>query len=128
MASTGSYQTAQPYSVLFCCDINRDGNASDRISFLNANGADPGSAPRNTFRADDLSIINLALNKIITIGEDNKLEIRTEVFNLFNRANFGIPINRLFFGNVGIEPLTQKNYVDTRTPARTIQFALKYSF
>ncbi len=128
LASTGSYQTAQPYSVLFCCDINRDGNASDRISFLNANGADPGSAPRNTFRADDLSVINLAINKIITIGEDNKLEIRTEFFNLFNRANYGIPINRLFFGNVGIEPLTQKNYVDTRTPARTIQFALKYSF
>lgn len=128
LASTGSYQTAQPYSVLFCCDINRDGNASDRISFLNASGANPGSAPRNTFRGDDLSVINLAVNKIIAIGENNKLEIRTEFFNLFNRSNFGIPINRLFFGNVGIEPLTQKNYTDTRTPARTIQFALKYSF
>lgn len=128
LASTGFYQTAQPYSVLFCCDINRDGNASDRISFLNANGADPGSAPRNTFRADDMSVINLAVNKIISIGEDNKLEIRSEFFNLFNRSNFGIPINRLFFGNVGIEPLTQKNYTDTRTPARVIQFALKYSF
>lgn len=128
LASTGVYQTAQPYSVLFCCDINRDGNASDRISFLNSSGADPGSAPRNTFRAADLSVINLAVNKIITIGEDNKLEIRTEFFNLFNRANYGIPINRLFFGNLGIEPLTQKNYTDTRTPARTIQFALKYSF
>lgn len=128
LASTGSYQTAQPYSVLFCCDINRDGNASDRISFLNSSGADPGSAPRNTFRGDDLSVINLAVNKIIAIGENNKLEIRTEFFNLFNRSNFGIPINRLFFGNVGIEPLTQKNYTDTRTPARTIQFALKYSF
>ena len=66
--------------------------------------------------------------KIIAIGEDNRIEIRSEFFNLFNRANFGIPINRLFFGNVGIEPLTQKNYTDTRTPPRTIQFALKYSF
>ena len=128
LASTGFYQTAQPYSVLFCCDINRDGNASDRISFLNANGADPGSAPRNTFRADDMSVVNFAVNKIIYIGEDNKLEFRSEFFNLFNRSNFGIPVNRLFFGNVGIEPLTQKNYTDTRTPARTIQFALKYSF
>jgi len=128
LASTGFYQTAQPYSVLFCCDINRDGNASDRISFLNSSGADPGSAPRNTFRADDMSVINFAINKIFFIGDDNKLEIRSEFFNLFNRSNFGIPVNRLFFGNVGIEPLTQKNYTDTRTPARTIQFALKYSF
>jgi len=128
LASTGFYQTAQQYSVLFCCDINRDGNASDRISFLNANGADPGSAPRNTFRADDMSVINLAVNKIISFGEFHKLEIRSEFFNLFNQVNFGIPVNRLFFGNLAIEPLTQKNYVDTRTPARTIQFALKYSF
>lgn len=128
LASTGFYQTAQPYSVLFCCDINRDGNATDRISFLNSSGADPGSAPRNTFRADNLLITNLAINKFFTFRENNKLEIRTEVFNLFNHANYGIPINRLFFGQVGIEPLTQKNYVDTRTPARTIQFALKYSF
>lgn len=128
LASTGFYQTAQPYSVLFCCDINRDGNASDRISFLNSSGADPGSAPRNTFRADDMSVINFAVNKIILIGENNKLEIRSEFFNLFNRSNFGIPVNRLFFGGLGIEPLTQKNYTDTRTPARTIQFALKYSF
>jgi hypothetical protein len=112
--------------VLFCCDINRDGNSSDRISSLAT--FDAGSAPRNTFRGDDMSVINLAVNKIISIGEDNKLEIRTEFFNLFNHANYGIPINRLFFGNVGLEPLTQKNYVDTRTPARTIQFALKYSF
>jgi hypothetical protein len=128
IASIGSFQTAQPYSVLFCCDINRDGNASDRISFLSATAADPGSAPRNTFRAQGMALVNLAVNKIFTIGEDNRMEIRTEIFNLFNRAHYGIPVNRLFFGNLGIEPLTQKNYVDTRVPARTIQFALKYNF
>jgi hypothetical protein len=128
LSSIGTYQTAQPYSVLFCCDINRDGNASDRISFLNSTGADPGSAPRNTFRAQRTSFINLSVNKIFKIGDDNKLEIRSEFFNLFNQVNYGIPVNRLFYGNVGIEPLTQKNYYDTRVPARTIQFALRYSF
>lgn len=128
LASTGYYQTAQPYSVLFCCDINRDGNASDRISFLGASGADPGSAPRNTFRAHDQSVINVAVNKFFRFGEDNTLEIRSEFFNLFNRSNFGIPVNRLFFGNLTAEPLTQKNYHDTRTPARMIQFAIRYSF
>ncbi len=128
LANVGSFQTAQPYSVLFCCDINRDGNASDRISFLNSTGANPGSAPRNTFRAQGTAVVNLAVNKLFSFGEDNRLEIRTEFFNLFNRAHFGIPINRLFFGNLGTEPLTQKNYVDTRIPARTIQFGVRYSF
>ena len=128
LANIGAFQTAQPYSVLFCCDINRDGNASDRISFLNSTGANPGSAPRNTFRAQGMAVVNLAVNKSFAFGEDHRLEIRSEFFNLFNHANFGIPINRLFFGSLGIEPLTQKNYVDTRIPARTIQFGLRYSF
>jgi hypothetical protein len=126
LASVGSFQTAQPYSVLFCCDINRDGNSSDRISSLTQFNA--GSAPRNTFRAQGAAWVNLAVNKIFAIGEDNRLEIRSEFFNLLNRAHYGIPVNRLFFGNLGIEPLTQKNYVDTRIPARTIQFGLRYSF
>lgn len=128
VASIGAFQTAQPYSVLFCCDINRDGNATDRISFLSSTGADPGSAPRNTFRAQNVAVVNLAVNKIFAFGEDNRLELRSEFFNLLNRAHYGIPVNRLFFGNLTTEPLTQKNYVDTRLPARTIQFALKYSF
>jgi hypothetical protein len=128
IASIGAFQTAQPYSVLFCCDINRDGNATDRISFLTSTAADPGTAPRNTFRAQGTAVVNLAVNKFFTFGEDNKVEIRSEFFNLFNRPHFGIPVNRLFFGNLTIEPLTQKNFVDTRIPARTIQFALKYSF
>ncbi|MGE0126862.1 MAG: carboxypeptidase regulatory-like domain-containing protein [Blastocatellales bacterium] len=128
LASVGSFQTAQPYSVLFCCDINRDGNSSDRISFLSSAGANPGSAPRNTFRAQGAAWVNMAVNKIFAFGEDNRLEIRSEFFNLLNRAHYGIPINRLFFGNLAAEPLTQKNYVDTRIPARTIQFGLRYSF
>jgi hypothetical protein len=128
VSSIGSFQTAQPYSVLFCCDINRDGNATDRISFLNSSGADPGSAPRNSFRAQGTALVNMAINKIFGFGEENKLEIRSEFFNLFNRPHYGIPINRLFFGNLAAEPLTQKNFVDTRIPARTIQFAIKYSF
>jgi hypothetical protein len=128
VSSIGSFQTAQPYSVLFCCDINRDGNSTDRISFLNSSGADPGSAPRNSFRAQGTALVNMAINKIFGFGEENKLEIRSEFFNLLNRPHYGIPINRLFFGNLAAEPLTQKNFVDTRIPARTIQFAIKYSF
>ena len=116
------------FRSLFCCDINKDGNASDRISFINSTGFDPGRAPRNTFRAQGWNLSNLALDKRFSIGDRQKVELRGEVFNLFNRAHYGIPINRLFFGNVGIEPLTQKNYVDTRIPMRTIQVAVKYSF
>jgi hypothetical protein len=128
VASIGTFQSAQPYSVLFCCDINLDGNATDRISFLGANGANPGSAPRNTFRAQKVAVVNMAVNKLFRFSEHGRLEIRSEFFNLFNRAHYGIPVNRLFFGNLTAEPLTEKRYVDTRIPARMIQFGLRMSF
>ncbi len=126
VASIGSFQTAQPYSVLFCCDINQDGNATDRISSLSP--LDPGTAPRNTFRAQKVAVVNLAVNKLFSFGERSRLEIRSEFFNLFNRPHYGIPVNRLFYGDYQAEPLSEKNYYDTRIPARTIQFAMRYSF
>lgn len=130
LASIGSFQTAQPYSVLFCCDYNLDGNATDRVTVFDQNAGigDQGGAPRNTFRAQGTALINLAISKTLAFKERHRLEIRTEIFNAFNRPHYGVPINRLFFGNLRTEPLTQKIYTDTRTPARTIQFAVKYSF
>jgi len=126
LASIGSFQTGQPYSLLFCCDNNLDGNLTDRVGL---NFSNPGSTPRNIFRAPGIQTVDLAINKRFKFGERQKLEFRTELFNLFNHENFGIPIHQLFFGNVGGSPaLGQKHFVDTRVPMFTAQFALKYSF
>jgi hypothetical protein len=46
---------------------------------------------------------------------------RAEFFNFVNRANFGIPVRHLEAPAFG-------QSVDTVTPGRRIQFALKYSF
>ena len=130
VASIGTFQTGQPYSVLFCCDRNLDGNLTDRVSQLDATGlpADPGSAPRNTFRAPGIATVDATINKVFRFNEFRNLEFRTEVFNLFNRTHFGIPVRQLFFAGVGLSPLTDETFVDTRIPARTFQFALKYNF
>jgi hypothetical protein len=130
VASIGTFQTGQPYSVLFCCDVNLDGNLTDRVSQLDAAGlpADPGSAPRNTFRAPGVATVDATVNKVFRFNENRNLEFRTEVFNIFNHTNFGIPVRQLFFAGVGLSPLTNETFVDTRIPARTFQFALKYNF
>jgi hypothetical protein len=130
VASIGTFQTGQPYSVLFCCDINLDGNLTDRVSQVDGQGlpADPGSAPRNTFRAPGVATVDATINKIFRFSEAQNLEFRTEVFNLFNRTHFGIPVRQLFFAGAGLSPLTSQTFVDTRVPARAIQFALKFSF
>ncbi len=123
LASIGTFQTGQPYSIVFCCDVNQDGNPTDRFNPLTGR-----FEPRNAYRAPGVATVNLAVNKVFTFSERHKLEFRSEFFNLFNRTHFGIPRNRIWFADFTVEPLTEKHFVDTRLPARTIQFAMKYSF
>ncbi len=125
IASIGTFQTGQPYSVLVPFDANRDGNLTDRIE---RDGTLAGQAGRNQFRAPKLVSIDMTFNKNFRLTERHGLEFRTEVFNIFNRSNFGVPVNEVFFGGLGVKPLTEQIFVDTRVPSRTIQFALKYKF
>jgi hypothetical protein len=125
LSSIGTFQTGQPYSVLFCCDSNLDGNLTDRID---AGLTSPGITGRNQFRAPGIENVDVAVNKAFRFNDRQKLEFRSEFFNVFNRTQFGIPVHQLFFGGFGITPATQQNFVETRLPKRTIQFALKYSF
>ncbi len=54
-----------------------------------------GSAPRNSVRGPGFANVDFALAKIWRIGGVSDLELRWEVFNLFNRTNFDLP-NRIF--------------------------------
>jgi len=143
IASTGQFQTGQPFTVNSIFDVNGDGNFTDRLNSTNGivvTGdrsqplrltADPstllapvgqdGKVPRNSFRASNLWLTNTAVVKTIPISEQAKIVFRTEVFNLFNRANFGIPVRLLEAPGFGTA-------TDTVTPGRRIQFGLKLVF
>ncbi len=54
-----------------------------------------GNAPRNYLRGPNFQQFDLILSKRFKFSESTNLEFRTEVFNLFNRANFDIPGSRL---------------------------------
>ena len=127
IASIGTFQTGQPYSVLLCCDSNLDGNLTERVG---PGATNPGATGRNTYRAPGINTVDFALTKHFKFAERHRFELRAEMFNAFNRSNFGIPIHQLFFGSLTTEPADKDNrlFVDTRIPKRTIQFALKYSF
>ena len=134
VASIGTFQTGQPYTVLFCCDVNLDGNLTDRpgiVPGIGSLGLGPKALAtgRNSFRAPGIANVDLAVDKIFKFGERHRLQFRSEFFNLFNRTDFGIPVHQFFFG--GVSPpdvLAGKHFVDTVLPARTVQFAVKYSF
>jgi hypothetical protein len=143
IAGTGVFQTGQPFTVNSINDVNLDGNLTDRLNSttgivstsdrrqplrltvdpatLLAPVGQDGAVQRNSFRASNLWLTNAAVVKTVSFSEQTKLILRTEVFNLFNRANFGIPVR--FLESPGFGAAT-----DTVTSARRIQFALKLAF
>lgn len=147
IAGTGKFNTGQPFTVNTIYDVNQDGNPTDRLnnkdfikvtnsrrqpltlttkdsnslaSMLAPIGQD-GSIPRNSFRAGNVLELDMSFNKRFFIREGQNLALRFDVFNFINRANYGIPVRFLEAKNFG-------QAVDTITPGRRIQIALKYIF
>jgi len=54
-----------------------------------------GNVPRNALRGPNFQQFDLIFNKRFKFSETTNLEFRTEIFNVFNRANFDIPGSRL---------------------------------
>lgn len=110
--------SARPYSIFpsCVCDINRDGVNNDRES-VDPGVDDQNKLPINSERGDMFSQLNVRVSKFFKWGENYKLGLFFEAFNVFNTGNFGNqfqnvtgepdfgrPIN--FFGATGFsEPL-----------------------
>jgi hypothetical protein len=150
VAGTGEFQSGQPFTVNSIYDVNLDGNLTDRLNGLSGSnlirfpdsrrqrlmrrtddlaelarllapvGAN-GDQGRNTFRAGNYLLLNLALVKHFIFTDDQQLVFRAEFFNVIDRENFGIPVRWLETPSFGAA-------TDTVTPGRRIQFALKYLF
>jgi hypothetical protein len=54
-----------------------------------------GNVPRNFLRGPNFRQFDMIFNKRFKFSETTNLEFRTEIFNIFNRANFDIPGSRL---------------------------------
>ena len=142
IASIAQGHTGQPFTLNLPIDINLDGNLTDRpatengLIFFDEHGPErvriadgvtgseflgPGSVGRNSVRGDGYVNVDLSVNKLFRFSDTQRLELRTEMFNVLNRANYGLPVRVL--GNPGFG-----SAVETASPARVIQFALKYSF
>jgi hypothetical protein len=87
---------------------------------------------RNTVIGPGLVNVDVNLEKVFRIGEGKDLHFRTEAFNLFNRANFGIPDPTIFSAPVGAQPAQRRGAAgrinETITTSRQLQFALKFVF
>ncbi len=87
-----------------------------------------GTVGRNTLTSPGLATFDFSLFKNIPVSETTQFQFRAEFFNIFNRANFGVPDTDALFLDDG-RPNEQAGEIrETATDARQIQFGLKFIF
>ena len=79
-----------------------------------------GNAGRNILSGPGFRNVNTALRRSVKLTEGTSLQLRAEVFNLFNQVNFGLPDNFLGSPSFGS--------VRTAESPRRIQLGLKVVF
>lgn len=79
-----------------------------------------GTAGRNVAQMQGLGQLDFSLFKDFRFTESKALQFRAEFFNLFNRVNFGLPDSDISSPTFG--------QVESASPPRQIQFALKFLF
>ncbi len=92
-----------------------------------------GNVGRNRLIGPDLRTVDLAISREFVMpvaGRGSRLDLRLEVFNLFNRANFGTPSLIAFAGAAdGEAPLASFGQIrTTTTSARQIQLGVRLTF
>jgi hypothetical protein len=79
-----------------------------------------GSASRNPVRGPSYRDVDLAVMRRVGFGGERAIELRVEVFNLLNTANFGLPAAQ--FGPASFGTIT------TALDPRVVQLAAKFWF
>jgi len=83
-----------------------------------------GNVPRNALRGPNFQQFDLVFNKRFRFSETANLEFRTEIFNIFNRANFDIPGSRL---NLALPTVSQTGGVYAFSTSNVVQPGQAYT-
>jgi hypothetical protein len=91
-----------------------------------------GTTGRGDFLGPDMRTVDLSFTKAqpLAVGAKSTVEVRIEVFNLFNRANFGVPNLISFAGAAdGEAPVGNFGRIrNTVTSARQMQLGVRVRF
>lgn len=132
---TGGQDNARPNTI---CDPMRNISGSDPTGtpyVVNVNCfarptrlGDIGNTPRNSLRMPSIFNNDVALFKNVPLGETRSLQLRWEVYNVFNHTNFRDIDAGLTFDAAGRQTNTRFGApIAARTP-RVMQAAIKFSF
>ncbi len=87
-----------------------------------------GNSGRNRFRGPNLWQTDLGISKKFRVSESVNLDFRTELFNLFNRAQYGNPINARNNSTFGRILVTANDGATGTGTSRQLQFMLRLNF
>ncbi|MGB9178996.1 MAG: carboxypeptidase regulatory-like domain-containing protein [Pyrinomonadaceae bacterium] len=90
--------------------LNNDRNLLNPAAFGTPAPGTFGNLPRNALRGPNFRQFDLVFNKRFRFSESKNIEFRTEVFNVFNRANFTNPSATL---NNAVPSFTQASGIYT---------------
>jgi len=101
-------------------------------------GTDFGNVGRNVLRGPSQKNMDLSVTRRFSISDSKNIELRAEVFNLFNVANFATPISNLsavpassidlVTGQIIGDPGDFGRILSTSSNPRLIQLAVKFNF
>jgi hypothetical protein len=90
------------------------------------------NAGRNHLQGPGFATVDLSIVKTQQLSGRRSLQLRLEVFNLLNRANFDTPFNdpdgEALFDDTGARIPTAGKIFETSTDAREVQIALRFLF
>ena len=88
-----------------------------------------GNLPRGAILSPGFSDTDLSLIKNLTLSGPRAIQLRAEVFNLFNVANLGIPGRTALVGSTAFGVITSTRFpTGDSGSARQVQFAAKILF
>lgn len=91
-----------------------------RTLSLAETGDRPGNAGRNTVRGPGFNRTDLSLFKNIPVTKEQRLQLRVEMFNIWNQERFGQPGGTINTPSFGV--------ITTAEDGRVVQLGLRYTF
>jgi hypothetical protein len=116
---TGGRNLLNLSALALPCTLDASGNCTTDPNTGLCNSCHPGSEGRNAFNSSNYTNFDFSLTKTTQITEKLKMELRADVFNLFNHPNYSNPLLPGFgvdyFGN----PQTTVGGTTYMTPTAT---------
>jgi hypothetical protein len=73
--------------------------------------------------------VDLSFQKVVGTGGTSNVELRVDVFNVFNRVNFGSPNRTVYAARSDVEnPLGTAGLITTADAGRQAQLSIRFSF